>query len=77
MSRSWIAVRRGKRCGFGRNRRASVHSSFCLRLCLLMAPVLPITNNKKLGTFSLLLVPMKTSDESASHFEAVINRLYP
>ena len=34
-------------------------------------------NHKKLGTFSLLLVPMKTNDESASHFEAVINRLYP
>jgi len=33
-------------------------------------------NHKKLGTFSLLLVPMKTADADASHFEAVINRLY-
>jgi hypothetical protein len=36
-----------------------------------------VINHRKLGTFSLLLVPMKTDDHSVSHYEAVINRLYP
>ena len=33
--------------------------------------------HKKLGTFSLLLVPMVSNDDPSAHYEAVINRLYP
>jgi hypothetical protein len=36
-----------------------------------------VINHRKLGTFSLLLVPTRTDDHSVSHYEAVINRLYP
>lgn len=36
-----------------------------------------VLNHNKLGTFSLLLVPMASKDDSSIHYEAVINRLYP
>jgi hypothetical protein len=31
----------------------------------------------RLGTFSFLLVPIRTADKSAHHYEAIINHLHP
>ena len=36
-----------------------------------------LIEHNKLGAFSFLIVPVKTSDENAPYYEAVINRLYP
>ena len=36
-----------------------------------------LIEHNKLGAFSFLIVPVKTSDENAPSYEAVINRLYP
>ncbi len=54
---------------------------FTLRFRATSAPKLKqdtyVINHQKLGTFSLLLVPMDRTEDRAAHYEAVINRLYP
>ena len=36
-----------------------------------------LIEHEKLGMFSFLIVPIKTKDKRAAHYEAVINRLHP
>lgn len=36
-----------------------------------------LIEHEKLGMFSFLLVPIRTKDQRAAHYEAVINRLNP
>jgi hypothetical protein len=35
-----------------------------------------LIEHEKLGMFSFLIVPVRTRDKSAPHYEAIINRLY-
>lgn len=35
-----------------------------------------LIEHEKLGMFSFLIVPIRTKDKSAPHYEAIINRLY-
>jgi hypothetical protein len=36
-----------------------------------------LIEHDRLGTFSFLLVPIRTPDKSAPHYEAIINHLHP
>ena len=36
-----------------------------------------LIEHARLGTFSFLLVPIRTPDKSAPHYEAIINHLHP
>jgi len=36
-----------------------------------------LIEHEKLGMFSFLIVPVRTKDKRAAHYEAVINRLHP
>lgn len=36
-----------------------------------------LIEHEKLGMFSFLIVPVRTKDRRAAHYEAVINRLHP
>ena len=36
-----------------------------------------LIEHEKLGTFSFLMVPMRSKDARGQHYEAVVNRLYP
>lgn len=36
-----------------------------------------LIEHAQLGTFSFLLVPIRTADKSAPHYEAIINHLHP
>jgi len=36
-----------------------------------------LIQHDRLGTFSFLLVPIRTPDKNAPHYEAIINHLHP
>jgi hypothetical protein len=36
-----------------------------------------LIEHNRLGTFSFLLVPIRTADKTAPHYEAIINHLHP